>query len=108
MHLTDWEPLARAVPSKTYELMEAGIHISGVVTGETAELISKLHAGDVVNPEAPEDLANLWCDLARGPSRLSVSSEGLDWVNSERTEVVPPSLLNAVSEAQHYKRKRGK
>ncbi|WP_408911511.1 glycosyltransferase family 4 protein [Corynebacterium gottingense] len=107
VHLTDWEPLARAVPSKTYELMEAGIHISGVVTGETAELISKLHAGDVVNPEAPEDLANLWCDLARDPSRLSVSSEGLDWVSSERTEVVPPSLLNAVSEAQHNKRKRG-
>lgn len=99
VHLTDWEPLARAVPSKTYELMEAGIHISGVVAGETAEMIRKLGAGDVVEPESPSALADLWCDLAWNPGRLRVESTGADWVRRERREVVPPHLVEAITAA---------
>lgn len=99
VHLTDWEPLTRVVPSKTYELMEIGIHISGAVAGEAADLISSLEAGDVVPPESPEKLARLWIELAQNPERLRVSPKAAEWVARERTQVTPPRLLTAISRA---------
>lgn len=59
VHLTDWEPLDKAVSSKTYELMSVGIHISGVVKSETARIIKLFEAGDTVSPENPHELAEL-------------------------------------------------
>jgi len=103
VHLTDWEPLSRAVPSKTYELMELGIHISGVVAGETAEIIERLGAGDVVEPESPSALADLWCALAMNPDRLIVSGDGASWVRRERNEVVPPLLIDSIATAREKK-----
>ncbi|RUQ14369.1 glycosyltransferase WbuB [Corynebacterium genitalium] len=103
VHLTDWEPLSRAVPSKTYELMELGIHISGVVAGETAELIEKLGAGDVVEPESPSALADLWYFLAMNPDQLRVSADGASWVRRERNEVVPPLLIDSIAKAKAKK-----
>lgn len=96
VHLTNWNSLEVAVPSKTYELMTNQIHISGVVTGETARLIETLHAGDVVPPENPRALADLWVALAREPHRLSVSDEGKTWVEYQREEVAPAALLYLV------------
>ncbi|MGP5729497.1 glycosyltransferase family 4 protein [Corynebacterium casei] len=86
VHLSSWEPLQRAVPSKTYELMESGIHISGVVAGETAEVISHLKSGDVVAPDNPAALAKLWTELAFDRKRLNVASTGADWVREERSQ----------------------
>ena len=100
VHLTDWEPLKRAIPSKTYELMELGIHISGVVNGEAADLIKKLHAGDVVRPEDPDELARLWIDLAKDRARLEVPNDGKIWVNFQRTEVAPSNMLNIVEQVE--------
>lgn len=96
VHLTDWEPLTRAVPSKTYELMALGIHISASIAGETAELIEELEAGDVVDPESPEKLADLWMDLAAHPTRLHVSNRGARWVEHQRDVIVPRVLIDAV------------
>lgn len=92
VHLTDWEPLDRAVPSKTYELMAAGVHITGVVKGETAKIIRELEAGDIVPPEQPQLLADLWADLFVNPSRLIVSDRGRIWVEHERDKVVPETV----------------
>ena len=99
VHLTDWEPLRRAVPSKTYELIGQKIHISGVVAGETARLISRLEVGDVVPPEQPEKLADLWCELARHPERLSVGDKGAAWLEKEREENAPAVFLHSVERA---------
>lgn len=96
VHLTDWEPLKRAIPSKTYELMELGIHISGVMKGEAAGLIKQLSAGDVVPPEDPEALADLWIELARDRRKLNVSNEGREWVHYQRFDVAPYNLLSIV------------
>lgn len=101
VHLADWAPLELAVPSKTYELMNQKLHITGVVAGETAELIGKLRLGDVVAPSDPGALAQLWCDLARERSRLNVGDSGVKWVEKERNIVAPNtflSLLNSLSE----------
>lgn len=99
VHLTDWEPLHSAVPSKTYELMSARLHISGVINGETAGIIRKRHAGDVVDAENPQALADLWVALAQNRSRLSVIGDGPEWVINERENVVPPRLLELVEKA---------
>lgn len=99
VHLTDWEPLNRAVPSKTYELMLQRIHITGVVAGETAELISDLEAGDVVAPEEPESLANLWLELANDPARLRIGSKAAEWVMNQQTDVAPRAFLQCIDEA---------
>lgn len=98
VHLTEWEPLERTVPSKTYELMSNQIHISGVVVGEAAELIRELQSGDVVGPERSEDLAELWLQLARDRSRLIVSDTGARWVREQRETVAPQLLLDLVTE----------
>ena len=94
VHLTEWDSLKTAVPSKTYELMTNRIHISGVVRGETAELISSLEAGDVVAPNDPRALAELWVNLAKDRSRLIVGDRGRRWVEKEREYSAPGALLS--------------
>lgn len=98
VHLTDWEPLQRAVPSKTYELMSAGIHISGVVSGETAELIRDLEAGHVVPPEEPDELARLWEKLAENRNLLKVSNLGAEWVAQQEQTKVPLVLTHLIED----------
>lgn len=94
VHLAEWEPLAATVPSKTFELVSYGIHITGVVTGETAEIIRMLEVGDTVRPGMPEELAALWNDLWKHPKRLRVSEHGRAWVTKER-EVTTPDKIHA-------------
>lgn len=97
VHLTTWEPLTRTVPSKTYELMSVGIHISAVVQGEAAALVEELEAGHVVEPDAPEALADMWISLINDRSRLYVSSRGREWVARQRDDVVPREIREIVS-----------
>ena len=94
VHLADWEPLLRTVPSKTYELMAAKMHISGVVQGETAELIRTTGAGDIVSPNEPRDLANLWKRLANDPDALMPREEASTWPYKERKEVAEVNVVS--------------
>ncbi|TRX45297.1 glycosyltransferase family 4 protein [Corynebacterium guaraldiae] len=96
VHLADWEPLTRTVPSKTYELMASQIFITGVVEGETEGLIEELGAGAVVPPRAPERLAQLWMDMAQGCVPLRVAPAAAAWIDQERTVVVPQTLRSAL------------
>ena len=100
VHLTEWESLETAVPSKTYELMTNSIHISGVVRGETARLITELGAGDIVPPNDPSALAQLWIELARDRTRLEVGQEGKSWVEDQRAEKAPVALLELLEAAK--------
>ncbi len=93
VHLAEWEPLKRAVPSKTYELMEAGMHITAVVQGETADIILENCAGIVVEPGRPDLLATAWESLTREPNLLIVGNEPKEWVRKERKENVPAELF---------------
>ena len=89
VHLTDWKPLERTVPSKLFELMEYGVPITGVVAGESVKLIESLDAGYTVPPESPEALADLWCAMAKGELSLKTSEKARLWVENERNHVVP-------------------
>lgn len=100
VHLADWEPLERTVPSKVYELLTTGIHISAVVRGETAKLITSLNAGHVVEPNEPKALAALWMELAKNRDQLTTSNEGREWVLNQRGVVVPETLDRLIETIQ--------
>ena len=99
MHLTDWPALENAVPSKTYELMYARLHISGVVQGEAARLIEQFSAGHIVSPENPEALANLWVNLAENRDSLMVSDKARQWVIQEAKVSSPLRLQMIIDRA---------
>lgn len=103
VHLTAWEPLTRTVPSKTYELMSVGVHISAVVQGEAAVLVQRLEAGNVVRPDDPEALAEMWISLIEDRSQLHVPSRGREWVAQQRDEIVPKVIREIVSSVAVYR-----
>lgn len=80
VHLRRWNGLEMTVPSKTYELMRCGIHISAVAEGETAGLIRGTQSGFVVPPSDPQKLADSWLTLIRNPQALHVGPEAARWV----------------------------
>lgn len=94
VHLTNWRPLDMAVPSKLYELLENGIYISAVVSGEAAELVSALNSGFAVEPENPRALADAWRELLSGTFPEHNPALGRAWVRAEREENAPRALLS--------------
>lgn len=78
--LRDWPPFAWTVPSKLYEAMAVGRHVTAAVAGEAADVVRAAGAGDVVPPEDPEALAALWSALAADRARLDVGPGGPRWV----------------------------
>lgn len=78
--LRDWAPFAWTVPSKLYELLAAGRHMTAVVAGESAEIVHEADSGDVVPPGDLEALIDLWRGLQAVPARLDVGSSGRAWV----------------------------
>lgn len=80
--LRDWDPFAWTVPSKLYELMAAGRHMTAIVAGESADLVREAGSGDVVRPGDIEAVASLWRALQRDPARLEIGSAGRAWVSA--------------------------
>ena len=80
VHLADWLPLEMTVPSKTYELMAIGMHITSVTKGETSKLVEDLGAGIAVPPDDPVALAEKWRCLWETPELLDVSARPAQWV----------------------------
>ncbi|GAA1723096.1 glycosyltransferase family 4 protein [Brachybacterium phenoliresistens] len=78
--LRDWEPFAWTIPSKLYELLATGRHVSAVVAGESADVVRAAGAGDVIRPGDLDGLAELWRRLAADRSGLSTGGAGRDWV----------------------------
>ncbi|MFT3942385.1 MAG: glycosyltransferase family 4 protein [Ancrocorticia sp.] len=82
VHLEDWEPLQWTVPSKLYEAIGSGRHVTFVGAGDSADMVRASRAGDTVPPRDPRALAQLWEGLARERSRLNVGARGADWLAS--------------------------
>ncbi|GGE62240.1 glycosyltransferase family 4 protein [Nesterenkonia cremea] len=76
---TDWASFAWTVPSKTFELMGLGKHITATVTGEAAEILAHAENVAVVDSSA-EALVETFTELARDPESTPVSSAGRRWV----------------------------
>ncbi|MEV8182941.1 glycosyltransferase family 4 protein [Specibacter sp. NPDC078692] len=77
----DWKSFEATVPSKTYEVLAIGRHITAIVRGEAARIVKDADAGDVVAWK-PEAIAELWRELAADRSRLDAGTSGRDWVRA--------------------------
>lgn len=86
--LRDWSSFEATVPSKLYELMALGRHVSASLAGEAAEIVVASGAGDVVPPEDPAALAGLWQDLRADPRRLEPGEAPRRWVAQHADDAV--------------------
>ncbi len=75
----DWKSFETTVPSKTYEVLAIGRHVTAIVRGEAERIILEAGGGDIVaaNPEA---VAQLWRELAADRQRLVSGVTGRRWV----------------------------
>lgn len=93
----DWKSFEATVPSKTYEVMAIGRHVTAIVRGEASRIITAAGAGDVVacNSEA---IASLWRELAADRSRLNAGTTGRSWVQSHANyPVLAVKYMHAIS-----------
>ena len=79
----DWKSFETTIPSKTYEVLALGRHVTAVVLGEAARIVADAEAGDIVASD-PEALADLWHGLAADRSRLIRSGASRAWVQGPR------------------------
>lgn len=77
----DWKSFETTVPSKTYEVLAIGRHISAVVRGEAARIVKDAQAGDICL-SSPAALAELWTGLASDRARLIRGGESRQWVKT--------------------------
>jgi glycosyltransferase involved in cell wall biosynthesis len=78
--LRPWPALSLTVPSKLYEAMALGVHVSGSVSGEAAQIIEDTGAGHVARAGDAEALASTWQALAQSPELLEPAPKARDWV----------------------------
>lgn len=78
--LRDWAPFHWTIPSKLYEAMAVGRHVSGVLDGEAAGIVREASAGFVTPPENAEALARAWAGLAADRAQLDVGHQPRTWV----------------------------
>ncbi|APF39938.1 glycosyltransferase family 4 protein [Neomicrococcus aestuarii] len=69
----DWESFKWTIPSKTFELLATGRHITGVVQGEAALLLAK-NVNATVVPADPAAVASLWSELRANPASMNTAS----------------------------------
>lgn len=77
----DWKSFETTVPSKTYEVLAIGRHVTAMVRGEAARIVMDAEAGDIV-PSSPEAVADLWRQLAADRSRLVRNGDSRQWVKT--------------------------
>lgn len=97
--LRDWPPFHWTVPSKLYEALATGRHVTAVLAGEAAEIVRGTRGGSVVPPEDTEALADLWQELAKDPVRRVVTPLGRLWaVEHADYDVLAAKYLSALHE----------
>lgn len=77
----DWKSFETTVPSKTYEVLAIGRHVTAIVRGEAERIILDAKGGDVVAANA-EAVAELWRELSKDRARLSAGKSGREWVEN--------------------------
>lgn len=96
----DWKSFDATIPSKTYELLAVGRHITAIVRGEARRVIEESGGGDVVDAQ-PESIAALWKELHADRTRLITGTSGRDWIqahaNLDALSVTYSNLLRALT-----------
>jgi colanic acid biosynthesis glycosyl transferase WcaI len=78
--LRGWRAFRDAIPSKLYEIIACGRHVTACLEGEAVEVIRESGAGAVVPPEDAAALAAQLRTLAAQPEQLQVGSAPREWV----------------------------
>ena len=78
--LRGWEPLQWTVPSKLYEVLSTGRHLTGMIAGEAARIVENTGGGHVVPPGDSVALAALWARLHDDRQLLEVGPGPGEWV----------------------------
>ena len=86
--LRDWAPFQWTVPSKLYEMLATGRHITALLDGEAADVVRAADAGDVLPPGDIEALTTLWRELAADRPRAGVRASGRTWVGEHADDDV--------------------
>lgn len=84
----DWKSFEDTIPSKTYEVLAVGRHVTGIVRGEAANVLSEAGEGDIIACN-PQQIAGLWRELAADRARLQPAGTGREWVkeNAEYSDL---------------------
>jgi colanic acid biosynthesis glycosyl transferase WcaI len=82
VHLAPLPAFDHTVPSKLYEIMALGRHVTGVLSGEAATIVHESNAGVTVAPGNPEALAEQLRRLAEDRSTISVGDAPRVWVEA--------------------------
>ncbi|MBG6223460.1 glycosyltransferase involved in cell wall biosynthesis [Arthrobacter sp. CAN_A2] len=77
----DWKSFDTTIPSKTYEVLSVGRHVTGIVKGEARAILEEAEAGHIVASEA-KAVAHLWRTLAENRELLRVGEKGRAWVRN--------------------------
>lgn len=75
----DWPSFEHTVPSKLYELLYLDRHITGMVRGEAAGIITAAESGEVVGQSIPA-LVEYLTNLAADRDKLKTNNHGSRWV----------------------------
>ncbi|WFP17754.1 glycosyltransferase family 4 protein [Citricoccus muralis] len=76
---SDWKSFDWTVPSKTYELISTGKHLTGIVTGEAAGILTD-YGNSIVVADDPEEIAESWVQLAQDSTSTPMTDHGEDWL----------------------------
>lgn len=109
--LRNWRPLHYTVPSKLYEALSVGRHVTASADGEVARIVKETAAGHAVPAMNAGALADLWSHLAANRSQLKVGNRGRDWLLQRETpEENAAKFRSFISEIAHQgaKRSRGR
>ncbi|MGO1182503.1 MAG: glycosyltransferase family 4 protein [Micrococcaceae bacterium] len=76
----DWQSFGWTIPSKSYELISTGKHLTGIVTGEAAEILKDYGNAQVMAADA-EVIAEAWIRMAKDATSTPWSPIGAEWVD---------------------------
>ncbi|MDK6239926.1 glycosyltransferase family 4 protein [Winkia sp. UMB10116] len=98
--LRDWKPLRTTIPSKLFDGLHRGIHLTVSADGEPAAIVTAASAGAAAPANDPQALAALWRDLLHHPHRLQVDGAGRKWIAEHASPAAQArSYLRAVDRA---------
>ncbi len=92
---SDWASFAHTVPSKTYELLSYGKHVTAVVWGEAADILQQAGNHEIVDDD-PQALAETWLRLAQDPQSTPTQLAGRAWVAEHASDTAQIMKLDSV------------
>ncbi|MHA7180902.1 glycosyltransferase family 4 protein [Arthrobacter sp. MDB2-24] len=94
----DWKSFDTTIPSKTYEVLSVGRHVTGIVKGEARSILEEAEAGHVVASNAGA-VAELWHALAENRELLRVGELGRTWVqNNANVQALGQAYIDLLTE----------